>query len=121
MSSFVSHVYNEKITPDMFNTEVKRVNGFVGALLYWKRVEAAYPKLKFEWRNYNYSNKDVSISVYLKKIPVPVEVNAAKIGAVKHWVLFVGDRKMMDPWTGKISPTSTYPTTGSSIYTISNR
>ena len=47
---------------------------------------------------------------------VMVEVNAASIGAVKHWVLFVGRQKMIDPWTGTTESTSKYPLTGYSIY-----
>jgi hypothetical protein len=58
----------------------------------------------------------VAYQIYIKKFPVMVEVNGAAIGGRKHWVLFVGDGKMVDPWTGSVRAISTYPLTGYSLY-----
>ena len=33
----------------------------------------------------------------------------------QHWVRFDGNKKMMDPWVGKIMPVSTYTYTGYAI------
>jgi len=123
LSSFLSYVYNEKLTPDIVNEKLKSVNAFsdgkklgAGALLVWYRVPFVFPKLKYIKRVYNYSNTEVAWYVYGRKTPVMVEVNAASIGAVRHWVLFLGSGKMVDPWTGTIKPTNTYPPTGHTIY-----
>jgi hypothetical protein len=118
LSSFISHVYNERIAPDVVNQKLKNVKAFDGALLYWARVPVAYPKLKWIKRAYNYSNLDVSYYVYVKKIPVMVEVNAAPIGAARHWVLYLGSKQMMDPWYGRIDTTSKYIPTGSAFYQL---
>lgn len=116
LASLLSYVYNEKFYPDRVNDDLKSVGAFVGALVWWSKVEKAYPRLKWIKRAYNYNNKDVAWSVYVKKTPVLVEVNGAKIGAPRHWVLFVGSQKMADPWVGKIESTSKYPTTGFSLF-----
>lgn len=118
LSSFLSYVYNEKLTPDVVNEKLKAVQAFSGALLVWYRVPYAFPKMKWIKRAYNYSNTEVAWYVYVKKLPVMVEVNAYSIGAARHWVLFCGDRKMMDPWTGKFESTSKYPTTGYALYQV---
>jgi hypothetical protein len=91
---------------------LKSVNGFVGALVLWNRIPVAFNKLKWIKRVYSYNNLETSLYVYAKRMPVLVEVNAARIGASRHWVLFLGSQKAMDPWTGTIIPTSTYPPTG---------
>lgn len=103
-------------TPATVNDNLKKVGAFTGALILWANVPKAYPKLKWVTRGYNYNNLTVWWQINIKKVPVMVEVNAARIGAAKHWVLFIGDAKMADPWTGTISPTSTYPLTGYAIY-----
>ena len=118
LASFLSKIYNEKITPDMVNDNLKKANAFSGALVIWYRVPYAYPKLKWIKRGYNYSNIEVANYVYIKKTPVMVEVNAASIGSARHWVLYLGQAKCMDPWRGQIIPTSTYPPTGYALYQI---
>lgn len=116
LTCLINYLYKTDYTPDQVNEYLKRANAFSGPLIVWSRVPVAFSKLKFIWRGYNYDNAKVSFYVYLKKMPVMVEVNAAKIGAVKHWVLFLGSKKMMDPWTGAIEPTSKYPLTGYSLF-----
>lgn len=116
LSALITHITGTPHTPDRVNEDLKKAKAFSGALLIWSRVPIAYPQLKWIWRGYNYNNWQVSTYVYIRKLPVLVEVNASKIGASKHWVLFVGDRKMLDPWIGKIEPTSKYPLTGYALY-----
>lgn len=103
-------------TPNTVNEKLTANNGYIGALLVWSAPQKIWPKIKFVWRGYNYDNVKVAYYVYFKKTPVLVEVNGAKIGGSRHWVLFVGDGKMVDPWTGSVSSTSTYPLTGFSLY-----
>ena len=118
LASFVSHIYNDKITPDVVNTKLKEVKGFSGALVIWNRLPIVFPKFKWVKRAYNYSNAEVSYYVYLKRTPVMVQVNAYPIGAPVHWVLFTGSRKMMDPWYGRIDSTSKYIPTGYALFNI---
>lgn len=112
LASLISYVYQETYTPDKVNDLLKGVNGFVGALVLWSRIPVAFNKLKFIKRVYSYNNLETSLYVYGRKMPVMVEVNAARIGAIRHWVLFLGGQKEMDPWDGVIKSTATYPMTG---------
>jgi hypothetical protein len=116
LSALISYVTGTEHTPDKVNDDLKKAKAFTGALLIWSRVPIAYPQLKWINRAYNYSNLAVWTTINLRKVPVCVEVNGAKIGAPRHWVLFVGDKKMLDPWVGKIENTTKYPLTGSGIY-----
>lgn len=103
-------------TPLTVNENLKKVNAFQGALILWANVSRAYPKVKWIKRGYNYNNFEVALYVYVKRIPVLVEVNGAKIGASTHWVLFIGNGKANDPWTGKEISTNYYPLTGYSLF-----
>lgn len=116
LTCLINYVYGRSFTPDEVNKELKRLNAFSGALLIWYRVVYAYPKLRFIKRVYNYNNADVAWNIYVKGMPVMVEVNASSIGAIRHWVLFIGGQKMIDPWTGTIESTKKYPLTGYTIY-----
>ena len=62
----------------------------------------------------SYNNAEVAFNVYILRRPVLVEVDAKPIGnpGGRHWVVFVGDRKAFDPWTGTITPTSKWNAKG---------
>lgn len=116
LTMWLNRVFGYKLTPDEVNTRLKGAKAFTGALILWARVPVAFPSLTWIFRGYNYDNIRVAFYVYMKRLPVLVEVNAAKIGAAKHWVLYIGGQKACDPWTGKVIPTSTYPATGYALF-----
>jgi hypothetical protein len=92
------------LTPDFVNERLKRVDGYKdGNLIIWKKIEEALPGVKFVWRYYAYDN-----AVAKENIPCMVEVSGAAIGGDRHWVLFVGNQKMYDPWDGKEKSTLAY-------------
>lgn len=97
-------------TPDVVNAKLKAVKGFQGALVIWSKLLEAFPQITRVERVFSYNNDEVS-----KNLPCLVEVNGARIGASKHWVVFTGSGLMNDPWFGTTKPTSYYPPTG---YTI---
>lgn len=105
-------------TPETVNRRLSANGGYYKdtALVLWGVVGRLWPKIKWIKRGYNYNNVEVAWYIYGKKTPVLVEVNGSKIGAYRHWVLFLGDGKMADPWYGTIKATSTYPLTGYSLY-----
>lgn len=107
-------------TPKTVNRKLSAHGGYAGrtALLLWGVVPKIWPRLRFVKRGYNYNNLEVSWYIYGKRTPVLVEVNGAKIGAARHWVLFLGSGKMMDPWFGRISATNFYPLTGYALYSL---
>lgn len=98
-----------KNTPNTFN------------LILWTVIKQAIPWLEFEWRNYTYSgdddNKRVADAIK-KNGACLVAVDGTKIGGSPkdgHWVLYIGNQQMIDPWDGQVKPTSHYPATGFAI------
>lgn len=106
---------NSQYGVDQVNDKLKQARAFSAALVLWSNIPKAFP-LNFVSRDYKYNNAKAAWYIYVKKLPVLVEVNAAKIGAARHWCLLIGDRKMIDPWTGSIVPTTTYPFTGAAFF-----
>jgi hypothetical protein len=99
------------LNPDEVNERMKSVNGFANKnLVIWKKIDEAIPWLKFEWRGWEYDNEKVKANV-----PCLVEVDGKRIGAKKHWVLYIGNKQMLDPWYGNQKATSYYPPTGYAI------
>ena len=89
-------------TPDIIVNKADFTSS--GAIL-WQSLSKA--NIRFEWRGYKYNNADVAQAIkdYGGCL---VEVKLANSAGGKHWVLFVGDKKMHDPITGKIESTSKY-------------
>jgi len=83
---------------------------FLGNLVVWGNVPNALKSLKFIERGWVYDNAKVKAHI-AKGFPVVVQVDAAPIGSPRtdHFVLFVGDQKLVDPWTGRVRPTSDFP------------
>ncbi|OFW53962.1 MAG: hypothetical protein A2163_07780 [Actinobacteria bacterium RBG_13_35_12] len=95
------------VTPDIVNSRLKQVNGFAnGNLVIWAKVPEALPNLEFVKRVYSYNNTEVSAN-----LPCIVEVDYDGTPATndRHWVVYKGNQKLNDPWTGTERPTSVYP------------
>lgn len=98
-------------TPDVVNQKLLAVGGYAeGNLIIWSKINAAIPWLKWEWRGYEYENDKVASS-----LPCLVEVDGSRIGGSRHWVVYIGNQQMLDPWYGNQKSTSYYPPTGYSI------
>ena len=116
LTMLLNYVTGKNFNPSQVNKRMKEVGGFYGALIIWSKINVAFPELKWIYRDYNYSNLKVSSYVYIRRIPGMVEVVPTKnVSSLRHWVLFVGDRKMVDPWDGTIKSTSFYPVSGDSL------
>lgn len=100
-------------TPDIVNERLKTANGFANQnLVIWAKVDEAFPGIKTR-RVWNYDNADV-----LANVPnVIVQVDGSPIGATMHFVRFVGNKLLHDPWDGKEKPTSTYRTQSYAVLT----
>lgn len=102
-------------TPDVVNSRLKALpqgQGFQGSLVVWSGIEKAFPGIKVR-REYGYNNDDVKANVP----NVLVEVPAYPIGGTgSHWVVFIGNFRLNDPWTGLERPTSDFP--GATGYTV---
>lgn len=93
------------VTPDVFLARMKAVNGFLGNLIIWAKIEEAFPGITIR-RVWTYNNEDVK-----NNTPnVIVEVPAWPIkGQGMHWVQYLGNQKLYDPYTNRIRPTSDFP------------
>lgn len=106
-------------TPATVNDKLKANNGFTGAnknLLVWGAIAKAFEARHIK-RDYTYSNAEVLSAIKNYKGCL-VEVDGEKIGAPKHWVLYIGNGKALDPWTGKEISTSYYPPLGYSVISV---
>ena len=116
------------ITPKEVNDRLKNGGGFAAPkedptqknLILWTKIQACIPWLQFEYRYYSYTDADNArvADAIAKNGGCLVEVDGAPIGGVKHWVLYIGNKKLIDPWDGKTKATSTYKALG---YAIINR
>lgn len=111
------------LTPSEVNLRLKAVNGFANTnLVIWTKIKEAIPWLDFEWRGYVYDNARIADSIS-KYGGCLVEVDFdGKISSPndRHWVLYTGNQKMFDPWTGVEKSTSYYPITkGFSVIRVS--
>lgn len=107
------------LTPADVNSRMKDEGAFQNDLVLWDKVGKALPGLKFEWRGYNYENDKVAAN-----LPCLVQVDFdGRIATPndKHWVLYIGNKRMVDPWTGHEIDTSKYPiATGYAIFSFKN-
>ena len=93
-------------TPDVVNRELKRVGGFAnGNLVIWSKVPIAFPQLIFVKRVNYYNNDDVKTNL---PCLVEVDFDGSPNTFGNHWVVFIGNKRLLDPWTGQNRPTSTY-------------
>jgi len=91
-------------TPDVVNSRLLSVNGYAEKnLVIWDKIKEALPDMYCQKIGWTYDNSDVS-----KNLPCLVEVDGTPIGAPRHWVVYIGNQKLLDPWTGKEEPTSKY-------------
>lgn len=98
------------LTPDVINQRMKDSNAFANTnLVIWNKIKEAIPHLEFDWRGYTYENDRVSKAVEEHGgCLVEVDFDGTGRDDDRHWVLFIGNKKLYDPWTGTERPTSTY-------------
>lgn len=101
-------------TPDVVNEELKRVGGYQnGNLVIWSALDKTNLGLRFIERSRVYNNEKVS-----NNLPCIVEVDGSRIGAKQHFVLYIGNKRMIDPWFGRETDTSYYPAVGYAIVKV---
>lgn len=103
------------ITPVEVNNRMNSVSGYTnGNLVTWTKVQAAIPWLQFEWRGTSYDNDRVKAAIEKNGFCL-VEVDGSRIGGTRHWVLYIGNGQMYDPFYGTQKTTSYYPAVGYAI------
>jgi hypothetical protein len=109
-------------TPATVNEKLKVNNGFVGTnknLLVWTAIEKAFDAKHIK-RGYTYNNNEV-LNAIAQYGGCMVEVDGTRIGTPTHWVLYIGNQKMIDPWTGVEKATNYYPAKGYSVVSVQKR
>jgi len=107
-------------TPDIVNEKLKSVNGFAGTtknLVVWSALSKAFPRIKSATRYTSYDNQVVKEAIE-RNGGCLVEVDGSRIGASRHWVLYLGNQEMIDPWFGNIKSTSYYAPVGCAVIDI---
>lgn len=100
-------------TPDVVNTELTRVGGFLVNRIIWQKINETNLPLEFPdmGRAYAYDNDRV-LEAINKNGGCLVEVDFDGIISTpndRHWVLYIGNQRCIDPWTGNEVATSKYP------------
>lgn len=97
-------------TPDVVNARLKEVKGFQDDLVIWSKIPEALPGVEFRKLSSTYDN-----NVVRANLPCLVRVDGSPIGSSQHWVVYIGNQQMIDPWFGEIKPTSFYVPNGYAI------
>lgn len=95
------------LNPSQVNDKMKDAGAFVGNLVWWAKLPQAFPQITSVYKYYTYDNEIVK-GLIKQGYPVVVCVDGTPIGSSQHWVLYVGDQTLLDPWDGKGKSTSTY-------------
>ncbi len=107
--------------PKTVNQKLTDNRGFLrGNLLIWSAINRIWPRAKFVWRGWSYTDDDnVKIKDAIQKYGAClVAVDGSSIGGGAkdgHWVTYIGNKQLIDPWDGLKKPSSTYKATGYSI------
>lgn len=100
------------LTPPEVNRSLNLSNGYANTnLVIWEKVPIVIPGLKFIKRSRTYDNEAVKAAIAQAGFCL-VEVDFdGKIDtpADMHWVLYIGNGKLLDPWTGVEKSTGWYP------------
>lgn len=110
------------LTPDEVNSRLLKVSGYAAPkdaptqknLVIWSKINEAIPTLSNATRYNSYDNDKVKAAIDKSGFCL-VEVDGARIGASRHWCLYIGGGQMYDPWFGTQKATSYYPTVGFSV------
>lgn len=107
-------------TPDIVNNTLKDNGGYYkGNLVIWQKVVELFggdmPVVLAPYDN------TVAKSYVDRGVPVMVIVDGAPIGASMHMVVYIGNGKMIDPWTGTIEPTGKYKALKMIVYVVGKK
>lgn len=117
-AAMLLNYFGTSITPKELDDKLTANRGYAqGNLLIWSAITRLFPKVKHVGRYAKYDNRVVK-GLVNDGVPVMVEVKADVIGSPlgRHWVLFIGSQKCIDPWTSLIESTAKYTPTGYSVY-----
>ena len=100
-------------TPDVVNAFLTAVNGFSVDRIIWNKINETKLGLTFPDMGRQYAYNDVAVREAIEKNSgCLVEVDFDGVVATpsdRHWVLYIGNHQLIDPWDGKTKPTSSYP------------
>lgn len=100
-------------TPDVVDDALTAVGGFQVDMILWPKINETNLGLRFPdmGRHYAYDN-DLVLKEIADSGSCLVEVDFDGVITTpndRHWVLFIGNQRCYDPWTGNEVATSKYP------------
>jgi len=104
--------------PKTVNQKLTDNDGYAsGNLILWSTINKIWPRAKWVWRGWSYTDDDnIKVADAIKKYgSCLVEVDGSPIGGTKHWVLYIGNQRLIDPWDGLEKSTSSYTAIGYSL------
>lgn len=113
-------------TPATVNDKLTANGGYAsGNLIIWSAINKIWPRAKFTWRGHTYTDDDnAKIADAIKQYGgCLVAVNGTPIGGAAkdgHWVVYIGNKRLNDPWDGKEKATSAYSATGYAIIELTD-
>jgi len=100
-------------TPDVVNAFLTAVGGFSVDRIIWTKINETKLGLHFPDMGRQYAYNDVAVREAIERNSAClVEVDFDGVISTpsdRHWVLYIGNHQLIDPWTGTIKPTSSYP------------
>lgn len=100
-------------TPDVVNAFLTAVGGFSVDRIIWSKINETKLGLHFPDMGRQYVYNDVAVREAIEKnggCLVEVDFDGViSTPSDRHWVLYIGNHQLIDPWTGTIKPTSSYP------------
>ena len=95
-----------ELSPDITESKLD----FQKDLILWQSISKEKLGLEFVWRGYIYDNQVVKETIEeFGACLVEVDWDGSSKTTGKHWVLFIGNGRMIDSYTGKECSTSKYP------------
>jgi len=100
-------------TPDVVNAFLTAVGGFLVDRIIWKKLNETKLGLTFPDNGRQYAYNDEAVRRAIEDYGgCLVEVDYDGVISTtsdRHWVLYIGNHQLIDPWDGKIKETSSYP------------
>jgi hypothetical protein len=126
LNYFYKKYHNEKKDfwmVDKINEEMKYKGGYAGStknLWVWAKADEIFETEYILNSSTFYDNTRVVENI-MKGIPIIVKVDGKPLGGLSHYVVAIGDGKIVDPWDGKIKPFSSYKPLGYHVYTYKKK
>lgn len=121
-TAILNYFAKQNWSPEEINDLMKQWGGYAGEtknLWSWKVAEKFGIKYSL---NHSDSYDDTEVKNWIAKgVPVILKVDGKPLGGLSHYIVALGDGKVMDSWDGTIKPFSSYTPLGYHVYTYEGK